>query len=222
MNEHLGPMDEFIAANSGLVHHVARRYALAGARLGLEYEDIAQEGFIGLIKAYNRFDDTLGYTFSTYAVPYIFGAIRLLLQNYGLVQACRPEKEIAQRIYKAGLDDQSAAEVAEQLGCTVKQAERALSYRHTTVISTDCPISIKDGQAALHELLPDYDDQTGVLVDEFISKLTAKQANVLRLRMQGKRQVDIARFIGTSQSQVGRYLERIGKEYLRGVDKDVV
>lgn len=215
MNEHLGPLDEFIQANTKLVHHVARRYAVAGARLGLEYEDIVQEGFIGLIKAYNRFDNTLGYTFSTYAVPYIFGAIRLLLQNYGLVQACRPEKEIAQRIYKSGLDDHSAAEVAEQLGCTVKQAARALSYRHTVVISTDCPISITEGQADLHDLLPDYDDLTGVYVDEFLSKLTTKQANVLRLRVQGKRQEDIARFIGTSQSQVGRYLERIGKEYLK-------
>lgn len=215
MNPHLGPLDEFITANSGLVHHVARRYATAAKTLGLEYEDIAQEGFIGLIKAYSRFDATYGVQTSTFAVPHIWGAIRLLLRDYGPVQAYRAEKEIAHRIYKHGLDDQSAADVAEQLGCTVKQATHAISYRQTTILSTDYPIKVKDGQADLHDLLPDHDDQTGVYVDEFLSKLTEKQANVARQRLAGKTQAEIGRELGVSQVQIGRYVMKIGIKYLK-------
>lgn len=215
MNEHLGPLDEFIKANTGLVHHVARRYATAAKMLGLEYEDIVQEGFIGLIKAYHRFDSSYATKATTFAVPHIWGSIRLLLRDYGPVHAYRAEKEIAQHIYKAGLDDQSAAEIANQLGCTEKQATHALSYRQTTILSMDSPINIKDGQANLNNTLPSHDDQTGVYVDEFLSKLTAKQANVARQRLLGRTQAEIAREIGVSQAQIGRYIKNLDVKYLR-------
>lgn len=215
MNEHLGPLDEFITANTNLVHYVAKRFAVAAKALGLEYEDIVQEGHIGLIKAYNRFEPSKGYQMSTFAVPYIWGYIRKTINDCGAVDAPRAVREIAYQIYKLGLDDHSAAEVAERLGCTASQAKNALEYLQTRVLSADYPIQTGQADVFLKDLLPTHDDQTGILVDEFLSKLTVKQANVLRLRMQGKRQVDIARFIGTSQSQVGRYMMQIGKKYLK-------
>lgn len=54
-----------IRENLGLVHTVANRFR----GRGIEYDDLYQSGCVGLIKAVDRFDPTLGYAFSTYAVP---------------------------------------------------------------------------------------------------------------------------------------------------------
>ena len=53
-----------IRENLGLVHTVANRFR----GRGIEYDDLYQSGCVGLIKAVDRFDPTLGYAFSTYAV----------------------------------------------------------------------------------------------------------------------------------------------------------
>src|SRR5258708_39650656 len=50
----------FIEANRGLVHSIARRYTGVGSKIGLEYEDITQEGQIGLIRAVDKFKPERG------------------------------------------------------------------------------------------------------------------------------------------------------------------
>jgi RNA polymerase primary sigma factor len=59
--------NEMVEANLGLVHSVARGYS----SLGVPYEDLVQEGTIGLMRAVERFDDSRGVKFSTYAVWWI-------------------------------------------------------------------------------------------------------------------------------------------------------
>ena len=56
-----------ITENMGLVYMVAKRFANRGTDL----QDLTQIGVIGLIKAIDRFDTSLSYSFSTYAVPLI-------------------------------------------------------------------------------------------------------------------------------------------------------
>lgn len=69
-------VDKLVQDNQKLVHSVAKRYK------GLcEYEDLFQEGMIGLIKAVRRFDPLLGYAFSSFAVPYISGEILHYLRD---------------------------------------------------------------------------------------------------------------------------------------------
>ena len=57
--------DERIQENTGLVHTCARRFK----GRGIEYDDLFQAGCLGLIKAAERFDESRGLCFSTYAVP---------------------------------------------------------------------------------------------------------------------------------------------------------
>jgi RNA polymerase sigma factor (sigma-70 family) len=56
--------------NVGLVHFVLRNHQ------GDDYADRVQDGIVGLMKAVQTYDGTLGFTFSTHAVPLIRQAIR--------------------------------------------------------------------------------------------------------------------------------------------------
>ena len=58
---------EMIESNLGLVSFIARRFA----GRGVSFEDLVQEGRVGLVRAVERFDRRRGARFSTYAAPWI-------------------------------------------------------------------------------------------------------------------------------------------------------
>lgn len=61
---------ESLLAHTKLVHHVARNWIASFERagLGVEYEDLVQEGFVVCINAEKKFDKAQGWAFSTYFV----------------------------------------------------------------------------------------------------------------------------------------------------------
>jgi RNA polymerase primary sigma factor len=68
-----------IEANLGLVKLIARGYR----GRGVEYEDLVQEGTLGLIRAIRGFDHSKGFRFSTYASWWIRQAIRRAVLDQG-------------------------------------------------------------------------------------------------------------------------------------------
>jgi RNA polymerase sigma factor (sigma-70 family) len=51
-------------------------------RPGLEKDDLAQEGFCGLLKAYDRYDPDRGVSFMTYAYPWVYAAVQTHAENF--------------------------------------------------------------------------------------------------------------------------------------------
>lgn len=64
--------NELIAAHMGLIKNIAGKF------YNCEKEDLIQVGVIGLLKAYQNFNDTGETQFSTYAYTYIFGEMYAL------------------------------------------------------------------------------------------------------------------------------------------------
>lgn len=87
--------------NLGLVHACASKFK---NRKEAEYEDIFSAGCIGLVKAAKKFDESLGYSFSTYAVPFILGEIRHYLRDNAEIRLGRSFKEKSVLIFKAAED----------------------------------------------------------------------------------------------------------------------
>ncbi len=81
-----GSDEEVRAATKKLVEH-NMRYVLSIANhytaSGLSYDDIVQEGFIGLMKAASKYDPELGYRFTTYATWWIKQSIQRSIMDHG-------------------------------------------------------------------------------------------------------------------------------------------
>lgn len=69
--------EQKIIDNMGLVHHVLHKYF----PLYIDNQDNIQNGYVGLIKAVDSFDESTGNTFSTYASRCIFNEIAMDLRR---------------------------------------------------------------------------------------------------------------------------------------------
>ena len=86
--------EELIRANTGLVKSLALKFTVQG----YELEDMMQVGFIGLLKAIDRFDPQFDVMFSTYAVPMILGEIKRYLRDDGTIKISRQTKQDVRRM----------------------------------------------------------------------------------------------------------------------------
>ena len=94
----INPLDHL-----GLVKQITQRYHLSS---GENYDDLFQEGYIGLHRAAKRFDPSLGNQFSVFAYPNIQGAITHYLRDRSNLIKCRgvriPCDSLDKEIYHDG------------------------------------------------------------------------------------------------------------------------
>lgn len=151
--------DALVCANLPLVRQVAARVA---PRTGLPFDDLAQVGSLGLIRAIEAFDPRRGVRFSSFAVPYIRGAIAHELRDRGsLLRIPRPLWELRQRatsleqrLRRERGGGPARAELAERLGCAPEQLTEALALQQLTEPrSLDAPLPGEGGEGNARCLL---------------------------------------------------------------------
>ena len=86
--------DLVVDQNIGLVKNLAMKYASGY----YEPEDLMQVGFVGLVKAIDRFDTGYNVMFSTYAVPMIMGEIKRYIRDDGKIKIGRQLKTEMKRL----------------------------------------------------------------------------------------------------------------------------
>lgn len=204
--------DELIRENLGLVHACAKKFI----NRGIEYDDLYSSGCVGLIKAIDNFDESLGYKLSTYAVPVILGEIKRLFRDGGMIKVSRSLKElslkaskIADNYKKEHSTDIPLSLLAEKLGVDVYKASEALSVS-TPVMSLT--VHDEDGDKAL-------DVPTGSCEDELIEKMSLQSVidmlersdrELITLRyLKHKTQVETAKVLNMTQVQVSRREKKI-------------
>ncbi|WP_339273550.1 sigma-70 family RNA polymerase sigma factor [Paenibacillus sp. FSL W8-0426] len=228
-NPALGDVNNFVEQNVGLVYKIAKGQ-LRKSRFPVELNDLVQEGWVGFLLAYQKYDPARETEFSTVAHTYIINQIRKYIRDK--VPLIRPPKqiyEVATQILKNDLMGRDATEISLSIGCTKRTAERALSYLsgEKDTYSLDFIMNIYDGEghADNYEIIGKEEDFSDAYAQEFFKSLNVKQQAVLALRLKGLTQTEIGQQVGVTQMSVSRMLERIkgrAKKYISAEEGEAV
>ena len=188
-----------ISQNLGLVHACAGRFR----GRGMEYDDLYSAGCVGLIKAYDNFDESRGVCFSTYAVPVILGEIKKLFRDGGTVKVSRSLKELGMRAQAAREhtmklcgSEPTLQQLAEQLDEPIENVALAIQAAQPAMSLT--PENGEDGLA----------DRSSLAV--VIDALPEQDKQLIRLRFYGNRtQSETAKALHTTQVQISRRERKI-------------
>lgn len=204
--------ERFIVANFRLVLSVIKRFRLKTACS----DDVFQAGTIGLIKAIDNFDLSVGVKFSTYAVPMIIGEIKRYLRDGNSLKIARSIRDTAYRVLKTrgelekNGEEASPDKIAQALQVAVSDVVYALDAISDTVSLYE-PVYNKAGDTLL--LLDQLGDEKNteerwterVALDNAMKSLCEREKKIIYLRyFEGKTQTEISREIGISQAQVSR------------------
>jgi len=222
-----------IERNLRLVVSVAKRYR----GMGLPFEDVIQEGNIGLMKAAERFDPDRGNRFSTYATWWIRQAIGRAVEDKGRAirlpmhtgekarKAARTRNELSSDLGREPTD----VEVAERLGWTVDEVRAAIEHL-ADVASLDRPVSSEDGAPGLGEFIEDelasevpeavIRDLENTQLKESLEEMSDRERRVLvrRYGLDEREPATLAELgaeLGITRERV-RQLQRNAERRLRG------
>ena len=188
-------LERLTKANLRFVVSVSKQYQ----NQGLSLPDLINEGNLGLIKAAERFDETRGFKFISYAVWWIRQSIlqalaeqarivRLPLNKIGTINKINRAYSELEQLYER---PPSADELAEFLECSTEEVRQSLANtgRH---VSMDAPLVDGDeSSSSMYDVLPndalpspEMDLNKESLrkdIDRSLATLTGREGDVVRL-----------------------------------------
>jgi RNA polymerase sigma-B factor len=216
-----------VAAREELIRRtlpLARRLAGRYARRAEPIDDLMQVASVGLIKAVDRFDPTLGLAFSSFAVPSILGELKRHFRDHGwAARVPRPMQErvlrvnaavetLSSELGRAPKPREVAAATGESLEDVLEAMEAATAH---SAVSLDAPLgsdgdenaTYADSVGQIDQRLELVEDRT--VVDATMRALPEREQQVLFLRFnEDLTQAEIAERIGVSQMHVSRLIRR--------------
>ena len=186
-------LERLVVCNLRFVVSIAKKYQ----NQGISLPDLVNEGNMGLIKAAQRFDETRGFKFISYAVWWIRQAIltaiadqarvvRLPLNQVGTISRIKKELARLEQLYQRFPTVDEIAEAVDMPPYKVAELLRLNGFAQ----SLDAPVGTDDDTKMVDTFIPDNADTTDSTlmkeslvtdVDEMLSDLPEKEQEVIRL-----------------------------------------
>ncbi len=187
-------LDKLTKANLRFVVSVSKQYQ----NQGLTLPDLINEGNLGLIKAAQRFDETRGFKFISYAVWWIRQSIlqalaeqarivRLPLNKIGNINKINRTFSELEQVHER---EPSVDEIAEALELSPEEVETSLR-NNSRAVSMDAPLGDESDSGTLYDVLGSRDSQRpdSHLMDQSLKEeieralqtLTPRESDVLKL-----------------------------------------
>ncbi|GAA3207035.1 MULTISPECIES: SigB/SigF/SigG family RNA polymerase sigma factor [Nonomuraea] len=212
--------ERIVEMHRPLAMEIARRYRYRGEPL----EDLLQAAYVGLMKAVNGFDPTLGHAFRGYAVVTMTGEVkRHFRDRTWAIRVPRLYQERRSELNRLVADlsqdlgrSPTVAELAAKMNISEEDVLLTLdaSAAYST-LSLDAPLGTDDDAASLGDVIPEVDDTLSTMVDReavkpLIDALPSREKHILLLRFFGNMtQAEIAAEFGISQMHVSRILRKV-------------
>lgn len=181
-------------------------------------EDLFQAGVLGMIKAYNNFDESMGVKFTTFAYPSILGEMKKYVREDRSVKVSRTTSSLnskierayallTQKLYREPKIDElsSFLEIPESL------IVESINSRKE-VQSIDAPVASDSKDLTLHETIPARSRDIDMLLSlkEELNKLSNFEKELLKERyFEDKTQSETASSLGMTQVQVSRKEQKV-------------
>lgn len=198
-----GCQQDVLSLHKGLIIHMAKKYHKVASTIGIEFEELLSEGYIGLLEAYSRYDETKSSKLSTYATIWI-------------------KKKILNAINKR----RSVLSGTEYVSSKVRYEGEV------NIVSLDSEYEENEGKSVYDRLHVEGDyelyqkelenRELAQILKEMITKLPKEYRDVIKMRygigIQKKSLSEIAQKLKCSKKQVYR-IEKEALEMLRVLAK---
>ena len=203
-----------VEQNIGLVKNLAMKYA----SVYYEPDDLMQVGFVGLVKAIDRFDTGFDVMFSTYAVPMILGEIKRFLRDDGKIKVSRQLKTEMKNLKNLQQEYYNQHGKSPKISYLAKEMDVSRERIMEILGAID---SMSNIESLDNELIPegmhggnyvDEEQQNVEIIDlkAAIKDLADRERQIIVLRyFKDMTQQQIAKVLGISQVQVSRIEKKV-------------
>lgn len=206
-----GARNTLVEANLRFVVTIAKEYQ----NRGLAMPELISVGNVGLITAAERFDETRGFKFITYAVWWIRQSIRQALMEQSTVRVPINRIDMINRVTRTSEDlrqregNSDPSEVARILGYSEEKVQQLLASSQSPCCSLDAPLSREEDGAMIDQL----SDENQLSPEEAILDESRRDSIRMVLESLNEREAEIVKLYFGFEGGQPLTLEQIGQRF---------